>query len=592
MTPATAVRPETKSSRYASVRASVLSSLLLALTAGCGRQLPASATGPRTGSAWFENRTESSGVRFVHDATVSGQYLISEQMASGAAVLDYDNDGRLDLYFINNVAPTSRSTNSLWHQEADGRFRDVSIGSGLDVTGFGNGLAVGDVNNDGWPDVLITEYDRLRLFVNRQGSGRFVEVTSAAGLTNSSWAVPASFLDFDRDGWLDLVVGNYLDFDSSQRCTDARGQLDFCGPFGFRTTPTRLFRNVSGPVGAPAPMPRFEDVTLASGLARWPGKAMGLLCADFTGDHWPDIFVTDDGMPNRLFVNQQNGTFVEQAVERGLAYTGMGATASNMGVAWGDVNGDGLFDLFVPHLMEENHTLWMQGPVGLFRDQSATAGLVGLAWHGTGFAPVFADFDCDGRLDLAIANGLVQRRSSSRLVPLAAGVAPFWVPYAQPNQLLRGDGADRFEDISADNPAFCGEALVGRGLVCGDLNNDGALDLVLSSTGGPARVYRNIAARRGHWLGIRVIDPALGGRDAFGAEVVVQAGSRRWSRLVQPGYSYCSSNDPRVHFGLGAATTVDSIQVLWPDGVEERFTGGAVDRYLVLRKRAGQVGQR
>jgi hypothetical protein len=591
MTPATTARRATESRGRTKVRLTVQWGLLLALSAGCNRQPATSATGSLVDSAWFENWTESSGVRFVHDATVSGQYLISEQMASGAAVLDYDNDGRLDLYFIHNVAPTSRSTNSLWHQEPDGRFRDVSIGSGLDVTGFGNGLAVGDVNNDGWPDVLITEYDRLRLFVNRQGSGRFVDVTSAAGVTNSNWAVPAAFLDFDRDGWLDLVVGNYLDYDPSQRCPDPRGQLDFCGPFGFRTTPTRLFRNVSGPVGAPAPMPRFEDVTLASGLARWPGKAMGLLCADFTGDHWPDIFVTDDGLPNRLLVNQQNGTFVEQAVERGLAYTGMGATASNMGTAWGDVNGDGLFDLFVPHLMEESHTFWRQGPVGLFQDQSAAAGLIGLAWHGTGFAPVFADFDCDGVLDLAIANGLVQRRSSARLVPPAAGVAPFWAPYAQPNQLLRGDGDGRFRDISNANTAFCGEALVGRGLVCGDLDNDGALDLVLSNTGGPARVYRNLAASHGHWLGIRAVDPALGERDAYGGEVVVQAGSRRWSRLVQPGYSYCSSNDPRVHFGLGAVASVDSIQVLWPDGVEERFPGGPADRYLVLRKRAGQVGQ-
>ena len=241
--------------------------------------------------------------------------------------------------------------------------------------------------------------------------------------------------------------------------------------------------------------------------------------------------------------------------------------------------------------MEENHTLWKQGPVGLFQDRSADAGLIALAWHGTGFAPVLADFDCDGALDLAIANGLVQRRANPRRVPLAAGVAPFWAPYAQPNQLLRGDGHGRFRDISNDNHAFCGEALVGRGLVCGDLDNDGAPDLVLNSAGGPARVYHNTATRRGHWLGLRVIDPALGGRDAYGAEVTVEAGGRRWSRLVQPGYSYGSSNDPRLHFGLGDAAPVVSIRVVWPDGAEESFPGGEADRYLVLRKRSGQVGQ-
>jgi hypothetical protein len=526
-----------------------------------------------------------------HDVTVSGQYLISEQMASGAALLDYDHDGRLDLYFVHNVAPSSASKNSLWHQEPDGRFRDASAGSGLDVAGPGQGLAVGDVNNDGWPDVLITEFDRLRLLVNQQGSGRFSDVTGAAGLTNAHWAVPASFVDVDRDGWLDLVVGNYLDFDPSQRCPDARGQIDFCGPFGFRPTPTRLFRNVSGSVGSPSARPRFQDVTLASGLARAPGKAMGLFCADLTGDHWPDIFVTDDGAPNRLFVNQQDGTFVEQAVERGLAYTAMGATASNMGIACGDVNGDGLFDLFVPHLMEESHTLWVQSPVGLFQDRSAAAGLIALAWHGTGFAPVLADFDNDGALDLAIANGLVQRRDLARPVPVAEGVAPFWAVYAQPNQLLQGDGLGGFRDISGANPGMCGEAFVGRGMVCGDLDSDGAPDLVLSSCGGPARVYRNVAARRGRWLGLRVVDPALGGRDAYGAEVTVEAAGRRWTRVVQPGSSYGSSNDPRVHFGLGTAMTVDSIRVLWPDGAGEKFPGGTVDRYLVVRKGSGQIVQ-
>jgi enediyne biosynthesis protein E4 len=573
-------------------RLSPLALLMLVVAAGCGRKSDGADSSARLESFWFEDITERSGVRFVHEVTVTGNYLISEQMASGAALLDYDNDGRLDLYLIHNVAPGSSAKNQLDHQESDGRFKDVSAGSGLDVSGYGNGLAVGDVNNDGWPDVLLTEYDRVRLFLNQHGSGRFTDVTIAAGISNASWAVPAAFVDYDRDGWLDIVVGNYLDFDPAQRCPDAKGQLDFCGPFGFRSTLTRLFHNVSGRAGSPAPTPRFDDVTVASGLARWPGKAMGLLCADLTGDHWPDIFVTDDGLPNRLFVNHHDGTFKEEAVERGLAYTGLGTTASNMGIAVGDVDGDGLFDVMVPHLMEEPHTLWSQGPVGLFRDRSAAADLLGLPWHGTGFSPVLADFDADGALDLAVANGLVQRRLGQRPVPVARGVAPFWAAYAQPSQLFAGDQQGRLHEISASNPAFCGEALVGRGLVCGDLDNDGAPDLVLSSCGGPAKVYRNVAARRGHWLGVRVIDPLLGGRDAYGAEVVVQTGGRRWLRLVQPGSGYCSSHDPRVQFGLGRATSVDAIRVTWPDGASEDFPGATADRYLVLSKGSGQVPQR
>ena len=544
----------------------------------------------RKAPAWFEDFTEQAGVRFVHEVEVSGKYLFSESIGSGGAFFDFNQDGRLDIYLIHNVNPSAPATNRLFRQEADGRFTDVSFESGLDVTGYGNGLAIGDVNNDGLPEVFLTEYDRIRLFLNR-GDGKFRDVTAAAGLTNQHWSVPAAFFDYDRDGWLDLVVGNYLDFDPTQKCHDAKGQPDFCGPHGFHSTITRLYRNLGGGP-ADSALPRFEDVTVASAIGRAPGKAMEIVCADFDGDHWPDIFITDDGLPNRLFVNQRNRTFKEEAVARGLAYTGLGATAANMGIALGDTDNDGLFDLFVPHLAEENHTFWRQEPRGIFQDDTARAGLLSTAWHGTGFAAVFADFDCDGRLDLAIANGSVRRRLGRASPKIAQGILPFWHPYAEPNQLFANDGAGHFVEVSAANPAFCGEALVGRGLVCGDLDNDGGLDLLVTGIGGPARLYRNIASPHGHWLGIRATDPALGNRDAFGAEIVVQAGGRRWWRLVQPAYGYASSNDPRVHFGLGDSATVDSILVRWPDGTEETFAGGPSNRYLFLRKGSGSVASR
>ena len=607
--------------------------------------------GPVVCSVSFEEVTAPSGLDFVHQVETSGKYLFSESIGSGGAFLDFDNDGLLDIYLIHNVSGAGdvdrprnrktklenedeehsgkvRATNRLFHQQSDGRFVDVSIGSGLDVTGYGNGLAVGDVNNDGLPEVLITEYDRIRLFLNEGtlpgGGSHFSDVTAMAGLTNQNWSVPAAFVDYDRDGWLDLVIGNYLDFDPTQKCFDAKGQPDFCGPHGFHSTVTRLFRNVGHehPAGVsegvsahsltatpahsrPSPLiPRFEDVTVRSGLSRAPGKAMGILCADFDGDHWPDIFITDDGLPNRLFMNQRNGTFKEEAMQRGVAYTATGATAANMGIALGDVDNDGMFDLFVPHLTEENHTLWRQSPRGLFQDETAPAGLLKPAWHGTGFAAVLADFDCDGALDLAIANGLVRRRVNSARAKVAAGIAPFWTLYAEPAQLFANDGQGHFHEISAANPALCGEALVGRGLVCGDIDNDGGLDLLLTGISGPARLYRNTSAGRttlaggvttsprGHWLGVRAVIPALGNRDAYGAEIVVQGGGRRWWRLVQPAYGYASSNDPRVHFGLGATTTLESIHVRWPDGTEEIFSGGAVDRYLTLRKGSGGLVKR
>lgn len=561
---------------------------LISLLLGCGKNdgdLPREAASART--PWFDDHTGPSGLRFVHQVETSGHYLFPESIGSGAAFLDFDNDGRLDVFLIHNVRASSAATNRLYHQQPDGHFADVSSGSGLEIAGQGNGIAVGDVNNDGLPEVLITEYDGVRLFLN-QGNGRFKDVTAAAGLTNRNWSVPAAFIDYDRDGWLDLVIGNYLDFDLSQKCPDAKGQPDFCGPHGFHPTITRLFRNLGRTSTSGAALPRFEDVTLRSGLARSPGKAMQIVCADFNEDRWPDIFITDDGLPNRLFVNQRNGAFKDEALLRGVAYTGMGGTAANMGIAVGDVDGDGWFDLFVPHLAEENHTLWRQGPRGIFRDETARAGLLNLPWHGTGFGAVFADFDCDGSLDLAVANGLVRRRVARTTPRLASGIAPFWTPYAEPAQLFANDGQGRFRDISSSNPAFAGEALVGRGLACGDIDNDGGLDLLVTGISGPARLHRNVASPRGHWLGIRAIDPALSGRDAYGAEVWLRVETSRWQlRLLQPAYSYASSNDPRVHFGLGPSTSFAEVRVVWPDGTEQSYPGGAADRYLVLRKGSG-----
>lgn len=581
-----------------------LAVLVLTLITGCGQgpttPNPHEQTGPD--SHWFKDSTGSVGVDFIHQVDTSGNYLFSELIGSGGAFLDFDNDGRLDLYLIHNVNPTnhvgeltsSRATNRLYHQQADGRFQDVSAGSGLDVAGYGNGLAVGDVNNDGLPEVCITEYDRVRLFLNH-GQGKFTDVTAAAGVSNQHWSVPAAFFDYDRDGWLDLVIGNYLDLDPTQKCPDAKGHLDFCGPHAFHRTITRLYRNLGAGL-TPGSPPRFEDVTISSGLSQAPGKAMQIVCADFDGDRWPDIFITDDGLPNRLFVNQRNGRFKEEAVARGVAYTGMGAAAANMGIAIGDTDGDGWFDLFVPHLGEENHTLWRQGPRGLFQDHTARAGLLSLPWHGTGFGAVFADFNGDGALDLAVANGRIRRRADhgrggTRPGPLAPGVTPFWAPYAEPSQLFSNSGDGRFRDISSANPAFCGEALVGRGLACGDFDNNGAPDLLLIGLASHARLLRNTATPRGHWLGVRAIDPALGNRDAHGAEVILEATGRRWWRLVQPAYGYASSNDPRVQFGLGNLSTVDSIRVRWPDGVEENFPGGATDRYVTVRRGSGTISR-
>ena len=508
---------------------------------------------------WFEDITAKSAINFVHNPGATGRYLVPEQMGSGAALLDFDNDGRLDIYLIQHSGTTP---NRLFQQQPDGTFKDVSPASGLDVAGFGTGVAAGDVNNDGKVDVLVTEYGAVKLFLN-QGNGKFA--ATPAGLDNPRWATSAAFFDYNRDGWLDLVVANYLDYDPTQKCGDAKGNPEFCGPHGFPGLVTRLFKNRGG---------RFEDVTVVSGLARGRGPALGVLCADFDGDQWPDIFLADDGRPNRLLINKRDGTFNDEAAARGVALNSMGQTAGNMGVAIGDVDGNGLFDLFVTHLAEEYHSLWTQQPRGVFQDNFSGFGLAAQQWRGTGFGTALADFDLDGDLDLAFVNGRVKR---------GAPGGDFWAPYAQRNQIFANDSG-RFRDISSVNSDFSGSPSVGRGLAVGDIDNDGDIDLLATSVSGPARLYRNAALRAGHWLTVRVTDPALGGRDAYGAEVVVEAAGRRHWRLANPAFSYLCSNDPRVHFGLGSATAFDAIDVLWPDGTKQSFPGGLADRFIHLQK--------
>ncbi len=561
--------------------------LAAALSCGCRKpaaDVPAPAPGP---APWFEDVTDRAGLHFVHDAGPTGRYFMPQCVGSGAALFDFDNDSRLDLYLIHNGGPDSKSTNRLFRQAADGRFEDVSAGSGVDAAGHGMGAAASDVNNDGLTDLLLTEYGRVRLFLNR-GGGTFADATREAGLDRSRlWGTSAAFFDYDRDGRLDLVVANYVNYDPSRWCADSGSRQDFCGPNAFPGTVTNLYRN-RGP--GEAGVPRFEDVTLASGLGRVPGPGLGVFCADFDGDRWPDIFVANDGQPNRLWVNQKNGTFKNEAVARGLALNCLGQTEANMGVAVGDVDGDGLFDVFVTHLTTETNTLWRQGPRGVFQDRTAAAGLARPAWRGTGFGTVPADFDHDGDLDLVVVNGRVRREQAAAVVGGEPHPLPFWRAYVERNQVFANDGTGNFRDRSAEDAALCGTAAVARGLACGDLDNDGAPDLLVTNVAGRARLYRNVAPGRGRWLTVRCVDPALK-RDAYGAEVTVEAGGRSWTRWVNPGYSYLCSNDPRAHFGLGGAGAVDAVRVVWPDGAEETFPGGPADRAVELRKGSGRAAR-
>jgi hypothetical protein len=553
---------------------------LIGVTAGCGGNGPMTAVTAPVAPPWFTDVTQEVGLNFVHNAGPTGSFFMPQIMGSGAAVFDYDNDGRLDIYLLQNAGPDTKVTNRLYHQEQDGHFKDVTAGSGLDISGYCMGVAIGDVNNDGFPDVLVTEYRGVRLFLNN-GNGTFTEVTKEAGLDNPLWGASAAFFDYDRDGWLDLVIVNYLDYDPSITCTNTAGRRDFCHPSVFKGTVTKLFHNRGLQSKGTPPCPLFEDVTVKSGLGTLTGPGLGVICADFDGDGWPDIFVANDSHANHLWINQHDGTFKEEAVGRGVAVNRMSKTEANMGVAYGDVDGDLMMDLFVTHLTDETNTLWRQNRRGFFQDQTVSMGLSKGSWRGTGFGTVLADFNHDGALDLAIANGRVVQ-------PMGNPKTDFWSNYAERNQIFANDGKGSFTDISPDNVSFCGTSGVSRALVCADLNNDGAMDLLVTTIAGPARIYRNIAPKNGHWLMARAVDPKLN-RDAYGAEITVRAGGRRWVRLAHPTQSYLGSNDPRVHFGLGPNSQVDEILVLWPDGSHEVFPGPKADQLVTLRKGEGRL---
>jgi hypothetical protein len=566
---------------------------------GCRRTAPP-ALGPEasSGPEWFEDITERVGLHFVHDAG-PGDYFMPRQVGSGAALFDFNKDGRLDIYLLQNGGSNSKSPNRLYRQTDDGHFADVSAGSGLDIAGFNMGAAIGDVNNDGWPDVLVTQYGGVKLFLNK-GDGTFLDVTERAGLSNPSWGTSAAFFDYDRDGWLDLIVVNYLDYDPSRKCEDPYGKAEFCAPKMFRGRVSRLFHNRgtggprAGSVSDGPPVANtsgswkgFVDVTEGSRLGQRPGPGLGVVCADFNADGWPDIFIANDGAPNHLWINQKDGTFKEEAALHGLAYNGMGQAQAGMGIALGDVDGDGLFDIFVTHLTDENNTLWRQGPAGLFRDRSAAAGLMEPSARGTGFGTVLADFDDDGVLDLAIVNGRVE--AHAHVTDWSLG--PFWSRYAERNQIFRGDGQGRFENVSRQNSSLCGRPNVARGLVRGDIDGDGAVDLLLTTIAGPARLYRNIAPKRGHWMHVFAFDPRLK-RDAFGSVIRLRAGGRTRVGWLHPAESFLASSEPCVHFGLGDAAHVDAIEIVWPDGSVETFDGPhhdgyAADQRLQLRKGQG-----
>ena len=569
---------------------------------------------------------------------MSGELYISEIMGAGGALFDFDNDGDLDIYLVQGqtlgpgrilddalVAPQASLplTDRLYRNDlvvhADGtrtlRFTDITKGSGLVGRSYGMGVAAGDFDNDGRVDLYRTALGPNQLFRNN-GDGTFTDVSDRTRTSDPRWSVSASFVDIDRDGWLDLYVGNYLDHsvDERIRCYTRTGKRDYCGPRSYTPVPDRLYRNRRDGT--------FVDATAEAQVAREYGPALGVVAADFNADGWPDIYVANDGEPNLLWINQQNGRFRNTALLAGAALNGLGSAEGSMGVDAGDFDNDGDEDLFMTNLVGETNTLYVNDGSGLFEDRTARVGLGVPSLPYTGFGTAWFDFDNDGWLDLLVANGAVRiLETLSRATdpfPLHErnqlfrnlGTGPFAGSPARPSTLRQAQGRPEpgrgttssgrpepaegrqprwgaFEDVTARAGAVFELSEVSRGAAFGDVDNDGDVDVLVTNNNGPARLLINHVGQRNRWVGLRLV----GGperRDMLGARVGVfrNEGPPLWRRARADG-SYASANDPRVLVGLGSATTVPRIRVVWPSGRAEDWTDVAVGRWITLTEGSG-----
>ncbi len=562
--------------KYCFIKVKIVFLLIISLLIGCGSSDHDKDYNSDSGaSSYFTDVTNRAKLNFLHDPGVDGSYFMPESIGSGGAFLDYDNDGDLDIYLVNGARHDREKTNApplrnqLFRQESDGTFVNATEGSGIGDTGYGMGVAVGDIDNDGDVDVYVSNYGADALYRNN-GDGTFTDISKLAGISNPDWGCSVIFFDYNLDDFLDLYVTNYVAYNTATHCMDKAGRRDYCGPAGFSGVSDVLYHNNGDGT--------FTDVSIQSGIADGQSKGLGVVSTDFNGDNYPDLYVANDGVPNHLWINQHDGTFRDNALQMGAALNEHGRAEASMGIALGDIDNDEDLDLFIGHLASESNTLYQNTGQSGFQDYSALSGLAGRSIPYTSFGNGFFDFDHDGDLDLAIVNGRIKR---GRL--LTNNNPSHWDYYAEPNFLFENDGLGNFREVSDNAPSFCNSIKNSRGLAFGDVDNDGDIDLLVMNEGGNVQLFLNEVNGREHWLIIRAINPKLN-RDAIGATITVLADGKRISRLIAPGYSFLSSNDPRVHFGLGAAKAVDQIIVRWLDGTEETFPGLNTDQIITLKK--------
>ena len=528
--------------------------------------------------AYFTEVTDDVGLDFEHDPGTEGNYWAPEVMGSGGAFFDFDGDGNLDIYLIQGGSlPESKKSkrvpNRMFRQNSDGSFEDATASSGLGNTGYGTGVAIGDIDNDGLVDVYVGNYGPDALYRNK-GNGTFEDVTKAAGIADNAWTASSAFCDYDADGFLDLYVSRYVQHDATKKCVSNSGTPDYCSPQSFDYTSDTLYRNNGDGT--------FTDVSQKAGIAAVKAPGLGVLCQDFNGDGSLDFYVANDGEANQLWENVGDGTFADQAIIMGAALNSFGRPEASMGVALGDVDGDGDFDMFMTHLVNQTNTLYLNDGTWGFEDVTSARGLGASSIEYTGFGTAFVDLDHDGDLDLAIVNGRVDQNP-----PHAnAKLGDYWNLYAEPNFLMENDGNGKFTDISNQGGRFTSVVEISRGLVLGDIDGDGDFDFLVSNTAGRARLFRNDAPRKGRYLMVRAYDPALK-RNAHGVVVTVSANGKSYTRTADPAFSYLVSNEPKAHFGIPGAERSDSIRVRWPDGSEEVFPGVDLDQAVTVEKGNG-----
>ena len=528
----------------------------------------------------FTDIRQAAGITFVQDSTESDQKYYLETMGTGAGWIDYDQDGLMDLYLVQTGAtdaykPDHPLRSALYHNNGDGTFTDVTARAGVGGEGhYGQGVAVGDYDNDGYPDLYVTGYGRAILYHNN-GDGTFTDVTAKAGIADEGqWSTSAAWVDYDKDGWLDLVVLNYLDWTPKNNlwCGErATGYRSYCSPNEYRGQHIRLYHNNHDGT--------FTDVSQKSGVGIPEAKGMGIVAADFFGHGWPDLAVANDTWPNFLFQNNGNGTFTDVSLISGLAASEDGRYEAGMGIDAADVDGDGLLDVYITHLDFELNRLYHNSGDGTFTDITYTSGIGNKAMFLSGVAAKFIDYDNDGWPDIVQANGAMVDN---------VNLYHSMVTYREPLLLWHNLGHGHFEKAGdALGPDF-NRPVVGRGLATADFLNDGNVGFVVVCRGDPPELMRNEGGTGNHWLEVLLIG-TKSNRDGIGSKLKLTAGDLVRMDQAKGGTSYMSASDPRIHFGLGRHTKIDSLVISWPSGQTDKLTNVPVDTIVAVKEGTGIV---